>query len=61
MKTIEIAINELKSLGLSEEEIAIRFDPADWALYLKAKDPSRLICYPKGSDSVGNEILGIKR
>ncbi|MBU6446581.1 MAG: hypothetical protein KGQ49_04210, partial [Verrucomicrobia bacterium] len=63
------ARQNLLQAGLSEEEIADRFDPEDfenvhlllWITYDTDGHPGNFLVYPKGIDTLGNEILGLKK
>lgn len=60
---------ELQRMDLSDEEIAKRFDSRDfedanillWTTYDLDGHSGNFLCYPKEFDSLGNEILGIKK
>jgi hypothetical protein len=66
-KTLKEAISELSANGLTMEEIASRIDPADFEaahILLWITHPSdgeQFLVYPKGADSIGNEVLGLKK
>ncbi len=68
-KSLFEALHELQAKELSDEEIAARFDQADfedtnillWTTQDTDGHSGNFLCYPKGSDSFGNEILGIKK
>lgn len=68
-KTLFEGIQELQHAGLSDEEIAARFDTRDfedanillWCTYDTDGHMGNFLVYPKSYDSIGNEILGIKK
>lgn len=68
-KSLLEALQELQQLGLSDEEIGQRFDQKDyeeinillWITYDTDGHSGNFLCYPKGADSLGNEILGLKK
>lgn len=68
-KTLFEAQQELQSSRLSDEEIANRFDQRDfedanlliWTTYDTDAHANNILVYAKGTDSIGNEILGIKK
>ncbi len=68
-KALFTALQELQALGLSDDEIAARFDQKDfedanlllWCTYDTDGHSGNFLCYPKGVDALGNEILGIKK
>ncbi len=68
-KSLFEALHELQAMDLSDEEIGARFDQTDfedanillWTTYDTDGHSGNFLCYPKGSDSFGNEILGIKK
>lgn len=68
-KSLFEAIQDLQQAGLSDEEIANRFDQADfedanillWTTYDTDGHLGNFLVYPKGFDAIGNEILGIKK
>lgn len=68
-KSLFEALQELQQLGLSDEEIGPRFDQKDyeeinillWTTYDTDGHSGNFLCYPKGADSLGNEILGLKK
>jgi len=62
-------LEKLQSAGLSDEEIADRFDFQDvedanillWTTYDTDGHAGNFLVYSKGVDSIGNEILGLKK
>ena len=68
-KTLFEGLQEFQMAGLSDEEIAIRFDRQDfeeanlliWTTYDTDAHSGNILVYPKGVDAIGNEILGIKK
>lgn len=68
-KTLTEVLQELQAAGLSDEEIAARFDPDDfedanlflWATYDTDGHSGNFLVYVKGIDSIGNEIFGLKK
>jgi len=68
-KSLFEAIHELEMSGLSDEEIAQRFDQSNfedanillWTTYDTDGHMGNFLVYPKGMDQTGNEILGIKK
>ncbi len=68
-KTLFEAVQDLQSLGLSDEEIRARFDSTDfeeanillWVTCDTDGHGGNFLVYPKGVDAIGNEILGIKK
>lgn len=63
------ALQDLQSRDLSDAEIADRFDQKDfeeanmllWATYDTDGHSGNFLVYSKGTDLVGNEILGLKK
>lgn len=68
-KSLFEAIHDLEAAGLNDEEIANRFDQVDfedanillWTTYDTDGHMGNFLVYPKGFDSIGNEILGLKK
>ncbi len=68
-KTLFEGIHELEMAGLSDDEIADRFDQKDfedanilmWTTYDTDGHMGNFLVYPKGVDQIGNEILGLKK
>jgi hypothetical protein len=68
-KTLSEALHELQAMDLSDEEIAARFDQDDfeaanllvWTTYDTDGHQGNFLVYPKGTDAIGNEILGLKK
>jgi hypothetical protein len=68
-KTLFEAQQELQMGGLSDEEIANRFDTRDfedaniliWTTYDTDAHAGNILVYPKGTDAIGTEILGFKK
>lgn len=68
-KSLFEAIHELEERGLSDDEIADRFDQSNfedanillWTTYDTDGHSGNFLVYPKGSDEIGNEILGLKK
>jgi len=68
-KTLFEALQELQSIGLSDAEIAARFDQGDfedanillWTTCETDGHSGNFLVYPKGIDEIGNEILGLKK
>lgn len=68
-KSLFEAIHELEMGGLTDEEIASRFDQTDfedanlllWTTYDTDGHMGNFLVYPKGTDEIGNEILGLKK
>lgn len=67
--TLFEALQGLQASGLSDEEIANRFDQNDiedvnillWTTYDTDGHSGNLLVYPKGVDELGNERLGLKK
>ncbi|MES2272707.1 MAG: hypothetical protein V4487_00745 [Chlamydiota bacterium] len=67
--TLFEAQQALQAAGLSDEEIAARFDQSDfedmnillWSTYDTDGHMGNILVYPKGYDALGNEILGLKK
>ncbi len=63
------ALQSLQTSGLSDEEIADRFDQDDiedanillWTIYDTDGHGGNFLVYPKGADELGNERLGLKK
>jgi hypothetical protein len=68
-KTLFEARHDLQMAGLSDEEIANRFDQRDfedaniliWTTYDTDAHAGNILVYAKGTDAIGNEILGLKK
>jgi hypothetical protein len=68
-KSLFEGLHDLEMAGLSDEEIADRFDKADfedanillWTTYDTDGHMGNFLVYPKGTDEIGNEILGLKK
>lgn len=68
-KTLWEGLHELQASGLSDDEIAERFDRQDfeetnlliWTTYDTDAHGANILVYPKGVDAIGNEILGMKK
>lgn len=68
-KTLFEGLQEFQMAGLSDEEIAERFDLQDfeetniliWSTYDTDAHGANILVYPKGVDAIGNEILGMKK
>lgn len=68
-KSLFEAIHELEAAGLSDSEIAARFDSRDfedanillWTTYDTDGHMGNFLVYPKGVDEIGNEVLGLKK
>jgi len=68
-KSLFEALHELEGGGLSDEEIAHRFDQTDfedanillWTNYDTDGHMGNFLVYPKGVDEIGNEILSLKK
>ncbi|MBX7065763.1 MAG: hypothetical protein K1X28_00890 [Parachlamydiales bacterium] len=68
-KSLFEALHDLQMSGLSDEEIANRFDQKDfeeanmllWTTYDTDGHSGNFLVYSKGVDAVGNEILGLKK
>lgn len=68
-KSLSEVLQELQSAGLSDEEIASRFDQNDiesahlliWVSGDTDAHGGNLLVYAKGIDAIGNEIFGIKK
>ena len=62
-------LQDLQQAGLSDEEIAARFDTQDfeeanillWCTYDTDGHMGNFLVYPKSHDAIGNEILGIRK
>lgn len=62
-------LHSLQMAGLSDEEIAARIDTRDfedanillWCTYDTDGHMGNFLVYPKSTDAIGNEILGIKK
>ncbi len=69
VKTLFDVIQELERAGLSDQEIADRFDTRDfeeaniliWALNDTNAHRRNILVYPKRIDPIGNEIFGLKK
>lgn len=68
-KTLFEGLQDLQSLGLSNDEIEQRIDQSDfedanillWTTFDTDGHMGNFLVYPKSSDAIGNEILGIKK
>lgn len=68
-KSLFEAIHELEMGGLSDDEIANRFDQQNfedanillWTTYDTDGHSGNFLVYSKGADEIGNEILGLKK
>lgn len=68
-KSLFEALHELEMANLTDDEIAKRFDQTDfedanillWATYDTDGHMGNFLVYPKGTDEVGNEILGLRK
>jgi hypothetical protein len=68
-KTLFDGLQELQASGLSDQEIEARIDQQDfedanillWTTYDTDGHLNNFLVYPKSSDAIGNEILGIKK
>jgi hypothetical protein len=68
-KSLFEANQDLQWLGLSDEEIANRYDQTDyeetnillWATGERDGHGGNILVYPKGTDSIGNEVFGLKK
>jgi hypothetical protein len=68
-KTLFEGLQDLQMSGLSDAEIAARFDQRDfedanillWTTYDTDGHLNNFLVYPKSSDAIGNEVLGIKK
>ncbi|HSX11294.1 MAG TPA: hypothetical protein VLF94_06250 [Chlamydiales bacterium] len=68
-QTLSAVVQELQAMELNDEEIAARFDQNDfedaniliWTTYDTDAHRGNILCYPKGTDALGNEILGLKK
>jgi hypothetical protein len=68
-KSLFEAMHEFQMNGLSDEEIANRFDQNQfedanillWTTYDTDGHMGNFLVYPKGVDEIGNEILGLKK
>jgi hypothetical protein len=68
-KSLFEGLQDLQMAGLSDDEIAARFDQADfedanillWTTYDTDGHMGNFLVYPKGIDEIGNEILGLKK
>ena len=68
-KTLFEGLQDLQISGLSDDEIAARFDQRDfedanillWTTYDTDGHLNNFLVYPKSSDAIGNEVLGIKK
>lgn len=68
-KSLFEALQDLQMAKLTNEEIAERFDQKDfeeaniliWTTYDTDAHSNNILVYPKGVDSLGNEILGLKK
>jgi hypothetical protein len=68
-KALYEALQDLQQAGLSDQEIAARFDQRDfedanillWMTYDTDGHMGNFLVYPKSVDAIGNEILGIKK
>lgn len=68
-KVLSRGLQELQLAGLSDEEISLRIDTRDfedanillWCTYDTDGHMGNFLVYPKSTDAIGNEILGIKK
>ena len=68
-KTLFEGLQDLQMAGLSDDEIEARFDQQDfedanillWTTYDTDGHLNNFLVYPKSTDAIGNEILGIKK
>lgn len=68
-KNLFEVLHELQQAGLSDEEIGARFDQENfenanlllWTTYDTDGHQGNFLVYSKGTDAVGNEILGLKK
>ena len=68
-KQLMEALQDFQMQSLSDEEIASRFDQRDfedaniliWTTYDTDGHGGNILVYPKGTDEIGNEILGLKK
>lgn len=68
-KSLLEALQDLQMAKLTNEEIAERFDQKDfeeaniliWTTYDTDAHSGNILVYPKGVDSLGNEILGLRK
>ncbi len=68
-KVLSEGLQNLQLAGLSDEEIAARIDTRDfedanillWCTYDTDGHMGNFLVYPKSTDAIGNEILGIKK
>ncbi|PIS02851.1 MAG: hypothetical protein COT85_02125 [Chlamydiae bacterium CG10_big_fil_rev_8_21_14_0_10_42_34] len=68
-KSLFEAIHDLEMAELTDDEIAKRFDQTDfedaniliWVTYDTDAHMGNFLVYPKGTDEIGNEILGLKK
>lgn len=68
-KSLFEAIHDFEKTSLTDEEIAARIDQKDfeemniliWTTYDTDAHLGNILVYPKGVDSIGNEILGLKK
>lgn len=68
-KSLFEAIHELEMAGLSDDEIAARFDQSNfeetnillWATYDTDGHMGNFMVHPIGVDEIGNEIFGLKK
>ncbi len=68
-KNLFEVLHELQQAGLSDEEIGARFDQEDfenanlllWTTYDTDGHQGNFLVYSKGTDAIGNEILGLKK
>lgn len=68
-KSLGEALQDFQMESLSDEEIANRFDQREfedanilvWTSYDTDAHAGNILVYPKGTDEIGNEILGLKK